>query len=166
MTNFDAKRHPFARLTLRMNAKRILLADDNPNDVELALCALEELGLAKSVAVVQDGEEALDYLFRRGAFAGREPGNPDVTILDLKMPKVNGLQVLEAVKSDPALRAVPVVMLTSSREEQDLAASYRAGANAYIVKPVDFEKFVKAVKEIGSFWAATNEPPPVVCASG
>ena len=148
-----------------MNAKRILLADDNPNDVELALCALAELGMAEAVAVVQDGEEALDYLLRRGAFAGREPGNPDVTILDLKMPKVNGLQVLEAVKRDPDLKAVPVVMLTSSREERDLAASYRAGANAYIVKPVDFEKFVRAVKDIGTFWGTTNEPPPLLGAS-
>jgi CheY-like chemotaxis protein len=149
-----------------MNAKRILLADDNPNDVELALCALEELGMADAVAVVQDGEEALHYLRREGKYRDREPGNPDVAVLDLKMPKVSGLQVLEAVKGDPKFQAMPAVMLTSSREECDLAASYRAGANAYIVKPVDFEKFVQAVKEIGIFWGGVNEPPPVCSPSG
>ena len=149
-----------------MTAKRILLADDNPNDVELALCALEELGMAEAVAVVRDGEEALDYLLRRGQYTAREPGNPDVAVLDLKMPKVNGLQVLEEVKADPGLRSIPAVMLTSSREERDLVASYRAGANAYIVKPVDFEKFVQAVKDIGSFWGGVNEPPPAICSSG
>lgn len=148
-----------------MTAKRILLADDNPNDVELALCALEELGMAEAVAVVHDGEEALDYLRRRGQYAAREPGDPAVAVLDLKMPKVNGLQVLEAVKSDPDLRAIPAVMLTSSREERDLTASYRAGANAYIVKPVDFERFVQAVKDIGNFWGDVNEPPPAIRSS-
>lgn len=145
-----------------MNAKRILLADDNPNDVELALCALDELGLADAVAVVRDGEEALDYLEGKGDYADRAPGNPVVAVLDMKMPKVSGLQVLEKIKGSPELSAIPTVMLTSSREERDLIDSYRAGANAYIVKPVDFEKFVGAVKEIGIFWAGVNEPPPTV----
>jgi CheY-like chemotaxis protein len=149
-----------------MTAKRILLADDNPNDVELALCALEELGMADCVAVVRDGEEALEYLRRHGAYEGREPGHPAVALLDLKMPKVSGLQVLKEVKTDPVLRSIPTVMLTSSREERDLVESYRAGANAYIVKPVDFERFVQSVKDIGNFWAAVNEPPPALAPSG
>jgi len=144
-----------------MNPKRILLADDNPNDVELALCALEELGLADEVAVVGDGDEALDYLYCRGRFADREPENPVVTLLDMKMPKVSGLDVLRQMKADARLRTIPVVMLTSSREQQDVIDSYAAGVNAYIVKPVEFEKFVEAVKEIGNFWAQMNEPPPV-----
>ena len=140
--------------------KRILYAEDSPADVELTLAALAEHKLANEVVVVGDGAEALDYLQRRGAFAQRPPGNPAVVLLDLKMPKVDGLEVLRALKGDDALRAIPVVILTSSREERDLVESYRLGANAYVVKPVDFEQFVTAVKEVGMFWAVVNEPPP------
>ena len=139
--------------------KSILLAEDNPRDVELTLAALEEHRLANDVIVVRDGAEALDYLHRRGSFAGRSAGNPAVVLLDLKMPKVDGLQVLEAIKSSEQLRTIPVVMLTSSREEADLVRSYQLGVNAYVVKPVDFQAFIGAVKEIGVFWALLNEPP-------
>lgn len=140
--------------------RAILLAEDNPNDVELTLSALEDVHLANQVLVVGDGAEALDYLLRRGRFEAREGGNPAVLLLDLKMPKVDGLEVLKVVKSDPSLRNLPVVVLTSSREEKDLVESYRLGVNAYVVKPVDFEQFAKAVKEVGLFWALVNEPPP------
>lgn len=140
--------------------KRILLAEDSAADVELTLEALGQSRLANEVVVVRDGAEALDYLFRRGAHAGRPDGNPAVVLLDLKMPKVDGLQVLKQVKADPSLRQVPIVMLTSSREEQDLVESYRLGVNAYVVKPVDFGRFVEAVKQLGMFWAVVNEPPP------
>ena len=140
--------------------KRILYAEDSAADVELTLAALEEHHLANEVVVVGDGVEALDYLYRRGAFAAREAGNPAVVLLDLKMPRVDGLEVLRQVKSDPELRTIPVVIMTSSREERDLVESYRLGVNAYVVKPVDFEQFVAAVKEVGMFWAVVNEPPP------
>ena len=140
--------------------KRILYAEDSAADVELTLAALEEHHLANEVVAVGDGVEALDYLYRRGAFASREAGNPAVVLLDLKMPRVDGLQVLRQVKSDPDLRTIPVVIMTSSREERDLVESYRLGVNAYVVKPVDFEQFVAAVKEVGMFWAVVNEPPP------
>ncbi len=140
--------------------KRILLAEDNPNDAELALCALDEHRLAHEVMVVRDGAEALDYLFRRGRHAGRPAGHPVVAFLDLKMPRVDGLSLLRQMKADPELRTIPVVMLTSSREEQDVVRSYQAGANAYVVKPVDFQEFVKAVKQLGQFWVHVNEPPP------
>ncbi|NUQ65183.1 MAG: response regulator [Pirellulales bacterium] len=140
--------------------KRILLAEDDPNDVELTLAALEEYHLANEVQVVRDGAEALDYLFSRGAYAGRQDGAPVVVLLDIKMPKVDGVEVLRQIKSDPALQCLPVVMLTSSREERDLVDAYRLGANAYVVKPVDFPAFVDAVKEVGMFWAVVNEPPP------
>ena len=140
--------------------RRILYAEDSAADVELTLAALEEHHLANEVVVVGDGVEALDYLYRRGAFAAREAGNPAVVLLDLKMPRVDGLQVLRQVKSDPELRTIPVVIMTSSREERDLVESYRLGVNAYVVKPVDFEQFVAAVKEVGMFWAVVNEPPP------
>ena len=140
--------------------KRILYAEDSAADVELTLAALEEHHLANEVVAVGDGVEALDYLYRRGAFAGREAGNPAVVLLDLKMPRVDGLEVLRQVKSDPELRTIPVVIMTSSREERDLVESYRLGVNAYVVKPVDFEQFVAAVKEVGMFWAVVNEPPP------
>jgi len=140
--------------------KRILYAEDSPMDVELTLAALEEHHLANEVVAVGDGVEALDYLYRRGAFASREAGNPAVVLLDLKMPRVDGLEVLRQVKSDPELRTIPVVIMTSSREERDLVESYRLGVNAYVVKPVDFEQFVAAVKEVGMFWAVVNEPPP------
>jgi CheY-like chemotaxis protein len=140
--------------------KHILLAEDNPNDVELALEALSENNLANEVVVVNDGEEALDYLFCRGEFENRSTGNPAVILLDLKMPKIDGLEVLSVVRKEESLRSVPVVMLTSSREESDLVESYRLGVNAYVVKPVNFQQFTKAVSIIGLFWAVINEPPP------
>jgi CheY-like chemotaxis protein len=140
--------------------KRILLAEDSAADVELTLEALGQNRLANEVVVVRDGADALDYLYRRGAHADRPEGNPAVVLLDLKMPKVDGLQVLRQVKADETLRQVPIVMLTSSREEQDLVESYRLGANGYVVKPVDFERFAEAVKQLGMFWAVVNEPPP------
>ncbi len=142
------------------NFKRILLVEDTPNDVELTLAAMEENNLANEVIVVRDGAEALDYLYRRGVFKMRSPGHPAVVLLDLKLPKIDGLEVLKQVKCDPELRSVPVVMLTSSREEQDLVHSYNLGVNAYVVKPVDFGDFVAALKELGLFWAVINEPPP------
>jgi len=140
--------------------RRILLAEDDPNDVELTLAALGENHLANEVVVVNDGVDALDYLHARGRFAGRPRGNPAVVLLDIKMPKLDGLEVLKAMKSDDALRAVPVVMLTSSREETDLVQSYRLGVNAYVVKPVDFQEFISAVRSLGLFWAVVNQPPP------
>jgi CheY-like chemotaxis protein len=140
--------------------KRILLAEDSPNDVELTLAALEENHLANEVVVVRDGAEALDYLYRRGVFKLRTEGHPAVVLLDLKLPRVDGLEVLEQLKSDPELKTVPVVMLTSSREEQDVVRSYNLGVNAYVVKPMDFYEFVNAIKEVGLFWAIINQPPP------
>jgi CheY-like chemotaxis protein len=138
----------------------VLLVDDNPNDVELALEALAESRLANPVVVAEDGSVALDYLYRRGRFADRAPGAPAVVLLDLKMPKVDGLTVLRTVKGDPGLQATPIVMLTSSREERDLLGSYALAVNAYVVKPVDFTQFIEAVKRIGYFWAVLNELPP------
>ena len=140
--------------------KRILLVEDSPHDAEMTLAALAEHNLANEVVHARDGEEALDYLHSRGRFAGRSPGHPIVILLDLKMPKLDGLEVLRIIKSDPALKTIPVVMLTSSREEPDLVASYALGVNAYVVKPVNFQRFVEAVKQLGSFWAMHNEPPP------
>lgn len=140
--------------------KRILLAEDNSKDVELTLTALEEHHLANEVVVVNDGAEALDYLYRRGKFSMRADDNPAVVVLDLKMPKVDGLEVLRQMKSDPHLKVIPVVVMTSSREEGDLLRSYELGVNAYVVKPVKFQEFVEAVKQVGSFWAVINEPPP------
>lgn len=140
--------------------KPILLVEDNPRDIELTLAALEENRLANEVIVVRDGEEALDYLNRRGIFRLRAEGNPAVVLLDLKLPKIDGLEVLEEVKTNASLQTVPVVMLTSSREEPDLTKSYKLGANAYVVKPVDFNEFTKAIRELGLFWAVINQPPP------
>jgi two-component system, response regulator len=140
--------------------KRILLVEDNERDVELTLAALAEHNLANEVVTARDGAEALDYLYHRGKFAGHANGLPVVVLLDLKMPKVDGLEVLRQMRSDPKLKLVPVVMITSSREEQDLVNSYQLGVNAYVVKPVDFHKFVESMKEIGFFWAIVNEPPP------
>ena len=140
--------------------KRILLAEDNPKDVELTLTALEENNLANEVLVVSDGAEALDYLYCRGKFKMRTGNHPAVVLLDLKMPKVDGLEVLRTVKNDDNLKTIPFVILTSSREEKDLIESYKLGVNAYVVKPVDFQQFVEAVKELGAFWAVVNEPPP------
>lgn len=139
---------------------KILLVEDDPRDVELTMTALEENAVTNEVVVAHDGEEALDYLHRRGAYSAREANNPVAVLLDLKLPKVDGLEVLRQVKSDPRLKRIPVVMLTSSREERDLVDSYDLGANAYVVKPVGFEAFVTAVKEIGLFWAVVNQPPP------
>ena len=138
----------------------ILLVDDSPRDTEMALDALAQHNLANEVVALRDGVEALDYLYRRGQFAGRANGQPAVVLLDLKMPKVNGLEVLRQMKGDPQLKTIPVVVLTSSREEQDLAQSYQLGANAFIVKPVQFQTVVEAVKLVGAFWAVVNEPPP------
>lgn len=140
--------------------RHILLAEDNPNDVELTLAALEEQGLAQRVEVVNDGAEALDYLYCREKYAGRNTGIPAVVLLDLKMPRLNGLEVLKAIREDPGLQLIPVVILTSSREEGDLIKGYKLGANAYVVKPVHFEDFMKAVRDLGMFWALLNEPPP------
>lgn len=139
--------------------KDILLADDDPKDVELTLIAMDEYKLANQVVVVSDGAEALDYLYRRGKFAERTEGNPLVVMLDLKMPKVDGLEVLKQVKSDPVLKTIPIVILTSSRVEQDIIESYNLGVNAYVVKPVAFEKFLEVVKRISLFWILTNEYP-------
>jgi DNA-binding response OmpR family regulator len=142
------------------NLGRILLVEDDPKDVELTMTALEEYNLANEVVVARDGEEALDYLYRRGNFATRSTDNPAVLLLDLKLPKVDGLEVLQQIKGDAKLKLIPVVVLTSSHEEKDMVTSYKLGVNAYVVKPVDFHEFVNAVKELGIFWALVNEPPP------
>lgn len=142
-----------------MHVKRILMAEDNAKDIELAMAALEEHHLTNEVVIVRDGEEALNYLRREGPYQNRPEGNPAVVLLDLKMPKVSGLEVLRIVKNDPQLKTIPVVMLTSSREESDLVASYSNGVNAYVVKPVNFADFANAVKGLGVFWALLNEPP-------
>lgn len=140
----------------------ILLVDDDANDIELALMALAEHNLANPVRVLRDGAQALDYLMQRGEYAG--PGNPTpiVVLLDLKMPKLTGIDVLRQLKADGALRSIPVVMLTSSREERDVVESYHLGVNAFVVKPVSFQEFVAAIKGLGVFWAVINEPPPAV----
>lgn len=138
----------------------ILLVDDSPRDTELAIDALEAYKLANEVVVLRDGAEALDYLYRRGEYAKRENGQPAVILLDLKMPKVGGMEVLRQIKSDAKLKVIPVVVMTSSREEQDLIDSYQLGVNAYVVKPVKFHDFVEAVKRVGAFWAVVNEVPP------
>jgi CheY-like chemotaxis protein len=139
---------------------RILMVEDDPKDVELTLSALKEYNLANEIVVARDGEEALDYLYCRGQFSARPQDNPAVMLLDLKLPKVDGLEVLNRVKSDARLKMIPVVVLTSSREERDMMRSYQLGVNAYVVKPVDFHEFVNAVKELGVFWAVINQPPP------
>lgn len=138
---------------------RILLVEDNLNDVELTLVALEESHLANKVDVVNDGAEALEYLFYQGNFTNRESGNPVVIILDLKLPKVDGLEVLKQIKGEPKLHLIPVVILTSSNEESDILRGYKLGANSYVVKPLEFPLFVKAIKELGSFWAILNKVP-------
>jgi DNA-binding response OmpR family regulator len=139
---------------------RILMVEDDPKDVELTLTALEEYNLANEVIVARDGEEALDYLYMRGKFKDRQSDNPAVMLLDLKLPKVDGLEVLKVAKSDDRLKMIPVVVLTSSREEKDMVTSYQLGVNAYVVKPVDFHEFVNAIKDLGVFWAVINAPPP------
>lgn len=140
--------------------KPILLVEDNPKDLELTLVALEKTHLANEVIIARDGEEALDYLLYRGVWEERSKGNPAVVLLDLKLPKVDGLEVLQNIRNDQELRRLPVVILTSSREEQDLIRSYELGVNAYVVKPVGFNEFIQAIQELGVFWAVLNEPPP------
>ncbi len=141
--------------------KRILYAEDNPKDVELTLTALQECNLANEVDVVNDGQAVLDYLTFQGAYRMRAREYPGLVLLDIKMPRVDGIEVLKRIKGDEKLRLIPVVMLTSSREEKDLAESYQLGVNAYVVKPIDFGDFLRAVKELGVFWAIINEKPPV-----
>lgn len=145
-----------------MNNKlgRILIVEDDPRDLELTLTALEDYKLANEVVVTRDGKEALDYLYCRGQFQTRSTDNPAVMLLDLKLPKVDGLEVLKQIRSDERLKMLPVVVLTSSHEEKDMMRSYQLGVNAYVVKPVDFHEFVNAVKELGVFWAVINQPPP------
>jgi len=139
---------------------RILMVEDDNNDVDMTLAALEEYNLANEVALTRDGEEALDYLYCRGKYESRSNENPAVLLLDLKLPKVDGLEVLRQVKTDDKLKMIPVVVLTSSHEEKDMVASYKLGVNAYVVKPVDFHEFVNAIKELGVFWAVINVAPP------
>jgi len=144
-----------------MNELRsILLAEDNPHDVELTLAGLSGLNLANEIVVARDGVEALDYLHCRGKYAARNDGNPVVVLLDLKMPKIDGLEVLREIKSNQKFMSIPVVMITSSAEEKDLARSYDLGVNAYVVKPVTYRDFISAVRQVGAFWAVVNEPPP------
>ncbi len=143
-----------------MELKRILLVEDSINDIELILTSLAENNLGNEVVVARDGEEALDYLYCRGMYRLRRQGNPVVVLLDLKLPKIDGIEVLEEIKGDRSLRMIPVVILTSSREEQDLARCYELGTNAYVVKPIDFHEFVNVIKGLGLFWAIINEPPP------
>jgi CheY-like chemotaxis protein len=140
--------------------KPILLVEDNPHDLELTLIALSKSQLANEVVIARDGAEALDYLLRRGEYKNRQVGNPAVVLLDLKLPKVDGLEVLKSIRTTDTLKSLPVVMLTSSKEEQDLLRSYEMGVNAYVVKPVDFTEFVRAIADLGIFWAVLNEPPP------
>jgi CheY-like chemotaxis protein len=141
--------------------KRILLVEDDPKDIELTLEALASHNLVNEVVVVEDGPSALDYLCRKGRFALRAEGNPAIVLLDLKLPKLDGLEVLKEVRSDESLQLIPVVMLTSSAEERDLVRSYQLGANGYVVKPLDFKEFVTVVASLGVFWAAINRPPPI-----
>ena len=138
----------------------ILLVEDSPHDLELTLAALAKCQLANEIVVARDGAEALDWFERRGQFADQPPGDPAVVLLDLKLPKLDGLEVLKKVKQDPRHRQVPVVMLTSSREEKDLVRSYDLGVNAFVVKPVEFQAFFHAIQDLGMFWALLNEPPP------
>lgn len=138
----------------------ILLAEDNPNDVELTLTALHSLNLANEIVVVNDGAQVLDFVYRRNKYATRPDVLPAVLLLDLKMPRVDGLETLRRIREDPAVAMLPIVILTSSREENDLVKGYQLGANAYVVKPVDFDQFIGAVTKLGVFWAIVNEPPP------
>lgn len=140
--------------------KPILLVEDNPDDLELALRALAKTNLANEVVTVRDGAQAIDYLMREGEYASRPAGNPAVVLLDLKLPKIDGIQVLEHIKAHPDLKSTPVVMLTSSKMESDLSRAYKLNVNAYVVKPINFSEFIEAVRELGMFWAVLNEPPP------
>ena len=139
----------------------ILLVEDNPNDLELSLTALNRTGLANEVVVARDGEEAHDYLLCKGAYKDRPLGNPAVVLLDIKLPKIDGLELLGIIRKEPSLQHLPVVLLTSSREEQDVLQGYKLGSNAYVVKPVAFPDFIKAIQDLGVFWAVVNEPPPL-----
>ncbi len=145
-----------------MNAevKRILIVDDSPKDVELTIAALAEKNLANEVIVAEDGIEALDYLYKRGRFAENENGNPAIILLDIKMPRMNGIEVLRHIRNDPKFKFIPVIMVTSSCEEKDLVESYKLGANSYVVKPVDIVQFIDAIKTLGQYWAVINQPPP------
>jgi CheY-like chemotaxis protein len=145
---------------MKAEIKKILIADDSPKDVELTIAALAENNLANEVIVAEDGEEALDYLYKRGRFEN-VPGMPAVILLDIKMPKMNGIEVLRHIRSDPRFKFIPVIMVTSSREERDLVESYNLGANSYVVKPVDIGQFIDAIKVLGQYWAVINQPPPV-----
>ena len=145
---------------MKTDIRTILLAEDSVNDIELTVAAFQANRLLNEVVVTRDGAQTLDYLYRRNAYADRPGGHPALILLDLKMPKVDGLEVLRIVKSDPKLRSIPIVVLSSSRQEQDVVRSYDLGVNAYVVKPVDFREFVDAVKALGGFWAVVNEPPP------
>jgi len=144
-----------------MNAviNKILIVDDSPEDVELVVSALEEKNLANEVAVAEDGEEALDYLYKRGKFANREKGNPAVILLDIKMPKMDGIAVLKYIRSSPEFKMIPVIMVTSSSEEKDLVESYKLGANSFVVKPIDISQFIDAIKTLGQYWAVINQQP-------
>jgi two-component system response regulator len=145
---------------MKAEIKRILIVDDSPKDVELTIAALAENNLANEVVVAEDGEEALDYLYKRGKFADQD-GIPAVILLDIKMPKMNGIEVLRHIRSDSKFMFIPVIMVTSSREERDLVESYKLGANSYVVKPVDIVQFIDAIKVLGQYWAVINQPPPV-----
>jgi CheY-like chemotaxis protein len=142
-----------------MKLKTILLAEDNQNDIDLIILALSEFNLANNIEIVNDGVEVLEYLRSQGRFKGREPDSPAVIFLDLKMPRMDGIEILKHIKKDPVLKIIPVVMVTSSREESDLVQSYKLGVNAYVVKPVDFNQFIDAIKQMGAFWAILNEIP-------
>jgi CheY-like chemotaxis protein len=146
---------------MNTEVKRILIVDDSPKDVELTIAALAEKNLANEIIVAEDGEEALDYLYKRGKFV-HETGNPAVILLDIKMPKMNGIEVLRHIRSQSRFKFIPVIMVTSSREERDLVESYKLGANSYVVKPVDIVQFIDAIKVLGQFWAVINQPPPLL----
>jgi two-component system, response regulator len=149
-----------------METGKILLVEDDKRDVELTIAALEQHHLANEVVVARDGVECIDYFYARGRFVGRRGPLPVVVLLDLKMPRMDGMEVLKVLKQDPQVKQVPVVVLTSSREEQDIIRSYDLGVNAYVVKPVDFEGFMKVVEDLGLFWVLINQPPPKSAAAG
>ncbi|WP_395046592.1 response regulator [Flavobacterium sp.] len=146
---------------MKTEIKRILIVDDSPKDVELAIAALSENNMANEIIVAEDGEEALDYLYKRGKFIDQH-GFPAVILLDIKMPKMNGIEVLRHIRNDPKFKLIPVIMVTSSGEEKDLVESYKLGANSYVVKPVDFNQFMEAIKILGQYWAIVNQSPPII----
>jgi len=143
---------------MNMEVRKILIVDDSPNDVELTITALDEINLANEVVVADDGVEALDYLYKRGKFANAT-GFPAVILLDIKMPRMDGIEVLRHIRNDPKFKVIPVIMVTSSREERDLVESYKLGANSYVVKPVDIVQFIDAIKVLGQYWAIINQLP-------